>query len=99
MYQSGRTVKSTARKPAGLTVQKATRDARRCVEKTVPGVIATVNSRTSWDLAAGTGTVITVVTFPRGHVGSAALAAMLIDLPGVMASTTADSSVTITRRQ
>lgn len=97
-YTSGRTVKSTARKlDAGLTVQKATRDARRCVEVTVPGVGATVNSRIGWDTALDRQTVVTTVTFPANQAGRTGLALLLADLSGVISRTVADSSITITR--
>jgi hypothetical protein len=95
MYTSGRTVKT--RKPQITTVAAATRDARRCVEQTIPGVGATVTSRTSWDLEADVETVSTTVTFPRGQRGATGLALLLADLPGVRTRIVADASVTIIR--
>lgn len=97
MYTSGRTVKSKTRKPT--TQVSATRDARRIVEKLMPGVGATVNSRTSWDLKADRPTVVTTVTFPRDHEQRLTLGACLVTLPGYVADSAliADSSITITR--
>src|SRR4051812_13286108 len=97
-YTSGRTVKSPARKPAtGLTVQKATRDARRCVEAHIPGVGATVDSRNSWDLGADVAVIATVVTFPHMHPGISDLRAALHSLPGIRDIRTETARITITR--
>lgn len=64
---NSRKAKAALRKPAGLTVTKATRDARRLVDRIMPSVGATVESKLSHDLATDTPTVTTVVTFPHMH--------------------------------
>jgi hypothetical protein len=98
MYTSGRSVKSTARKLAtGLTVQKATRDARRCVEAHMPGVGATVTSNPSWDFDADKAIISTTVTFPHMHAGISDLRAALHSLPGIRDIRTESSRITITR--
>jgi hypothetical protein len=98
MYTSGRTVKSTARKlNTGLTVQKATRDARRCVEAHMSGVGATVSSSNSWDPGADVATIATVVTFPHMHAGVSDLREALHSLPGIRDIQTGASRITITR--
>lgn len=80
MYTSGRTVKSSkGRKPT--TTVSATRDARRIVQKLMPGVGATVNSRVGWDLDANRETVVTTVTFPPNHKSAFDLWTALIALP------------------
>ena len=50
-----------------LTVTKATSQARRHVDKIMPGVMATVESKLSHDLATDTPTVTTTITFPAKH--------------------------------
>jgi hypothetical protein len=98
MYTSGRTVRSTAGKlNTGLTVQKATRDARRCVETHMSGVGATVSSNNSWDLDADVAVVATTVTFPRMHAGISDLREALHSLPGIRDIRTEASRITITR--
>lgn len=99
MYTSGRTVKSTGRRPnTGLTVQKATRDARRIVERIMPGVGATVNSRPGWDLKVDRATIVTTITFPPSHAQTFALWVALFALPGNIGTGTQDSArMVITR--
>lgn len=61
--------KSNAKKQdLGLTISRATRDARRVVDRVMPGVNATVESRFGHDLDTDTPTVITEVTFPDGDL-------------------------------
>jgi hypothetical protein len=103
MYTSGRTVKSRSkRQDVGLTVVKATRQARALVDRVMPGVGATVDSRLSHDLDTDTPTVVTTVTFPRNHAMLPALAAAFGGMGGPYGDTInnalADSSITITRR-
>jgi hypothetical protein len=61
-----------------LTVTKATSQARRHVDKIMPGVMATVDSRLSHDMATDTPTVITTVTFPANHPATRDLEAALV---------------------
>jgi hypothetical protein len=98
-YTSGRSVKSTARKLAtGLTVQKATRDARRIIEQVMPGVGVTVTSRISWDFDSDRQTVVTTITHPTDHAGAFALWAALFALPNVLRNGSRDSArMVITR--
>jgi hypothetical protein len=98
MYTSGRSVKSTARKLAtGLTVQKATRDARRIVEQVMPGVGVTIDSRIGWDLDADRETVVTTITYPRDHAARHLLVKTLaLRIDGASLVDT-DSRITITR--
>jgi hypothetical protein len=61
-----------------LTVTKATSQARRHVDKIMPGVMATVESKLSHDLATDTATVITTITFPANHPATRNLEAALV---------------------
>jgi len=96
-----RTVKSNAkRQNLGLTVPVATRQARKIVDAVMPGVMATVESKLSHDLATDTATVVTTVTFPA-MVGSRVrfeLDGELYKLTGWWGSRIADSSIVITRK-
>jgi hypothetical protein len=47
-----------------LTITKATAQARRLVNKIMPGVMATVESKQSYDLAADRATIVTTITHP-----------------------------------
>lgn len=98
MYTSGRTVKSTARKPAGLTVAKATRDARKAVDATMPGVGATVTSSIGYDPVRHQATIVTMITFPSNHDGAFALWTRLAALPNAVGSGTRDSARMIVTR-
>lgn len=61
--------KSKARKQnLGLTIPVATRQARKHVDAIMPGVLATVESKDSFDLDTNTALVVTTVTFPRDHI-------------------------------
>jgi hypothetical protein len=83
--------------PALLTIPQATKQARRHVDKLMPGVGATVESKLSHDLDTDTPTVITVVTFPHMHSAISELRAALHSLPGIRDMATADSSIRFTR--
>ncbi len=83
--------------PAPLSITKATRQARRIVDEVMPGVMATVDSKLSHDLATDTPLVITTVTFPAGQHGRGGLALLLAALPGFRSRTVADSRITIAR--
>jgi hypothetical protein len=50
-----------------LTITKATAQARRHVDKIMPGVMATVESRLTADPVTLEDLMITTVTFPDGH--------------------------------
>lgn len=99
MYTSGRTVKSTARKQdLGLTVTKATSQARRIADRIMPGAGVTVESRTSWDPTADVATVVTTITHPANHEAAFALWTALFDLPNVIRNGSRDSArMVITR--
>ena len=81
-----------------LTIQKATSQARRHVDRLMPGVMATVDSRLSHDLATDTPLIITTVTFPEHHTNAVALMdALDVNLSGVRKLDAASASLTITR--
>lgn len=91
------TIRSTTKvKPLPiLTVSKATTQARRIVDKVMPGVMATVDSRGSWDLDADVQVVITMITFPQNAHAAQLLSIQLLKLGGKQR--VADSSIVITR--
>lgn len=95
MYTSGRTVKSKGRKPT--TTVSATRDARRIVQRIMPGVGATVNSRISWDSKADCEIVETTVTFPHMHAAISDLRDALHALPGMRDFRTESARMTFSR--
>lgn len=64
-----------------LTVQQATKQARRHVDKLMPGVMATVESRLTADADLNP-IVRTSVTWPAGHAASVDLALALTSLKG-----------------
>ena len=84
-----------------LTIQKATSQARRHVDKLMPGVLATVESRLSHDLETDTPLVITTVTFPANMAATSktALSLALATLAGNVKQTDADSSIRIVRER
>jgi len=84
-------------KTSALTVVKATSQARRYVDKLMPGVIATVESKLSHDLATDTPIVITTITFPRAHAARHVLVVNLNTLSGVRGSSDSDCRIEITR--
>lgn len=88
------------RNSAGLTVTKATRDARRIVNGSpmMPGPFATVESRMSWDMNTDRQVIITTITFPPSEDGARLLAANLWGLRGALRVVVADSSIVITRK-
>ncbi len=89
--------KRASRKPAGLTVAKATRDARRIVDATMPGVNATVDSRMSWDMSGDFGVVITTITFPE-TADASDVALWAERAPDVIRSTWNTVRITVTRK-
>lgn len=101
MYTSGRTVKSKASKPAGLTVAKATAQARRIASAIMPQAGVTVESKNSHDLDADIPTIVTTVTFPAGHEERLMLAANLITLPDYIEHSVdlSPSRIAITRKR
>lgn len=98
MYVSGRTVKSTANRPATV-VGAATRDARRLIAKALPGEPGiTVNSYGTADPQTLAPQVRTVITWggditPK-HVH---LAMLLTELPGYLRATNDNRSITYWR--
>jgi hypothetical protein len=92
--------RAAGQKPSGqLTVALATRQARKIVDKMMPGTVVNIDSRLSYDTATGTDTVITTVMFPRGHAEALMLRCVLATLPGHLSETSADSSIVITRKR
>lgn len=103
MYTSGRNVKSRASKPAGLTIAKATAQARRIAANVMPGELVTVDSRRSHDLPTDTALIVTTVTFPSGNPNGPALYSELSYLADRFGNMPYDfdfsaSRITITRR-
>jgi hypothetical protein len=80
-----------------LSVTKATSQARRHVDKLMPGVLATVESKLSHDLDADTRLVVTTVTFPDGHLDRVALGTALRALPGVISARAERARIVVTR--
>lgn len=87
--------KTTA--PAQLTITRATSQARRHVDKLMPGVMATVESKGSYDLEADVPLIITIVTFPHMHSAISELRTTLHSLPGIRDIRTESARITITR--
>lgn len=85
--------------PALLTVPQATKQARRHVDRLMPGVMATVESKLSHDLDTNTPLVITTVTFPRNHEGRHLLVVNLATLAGFRSLIDDDSSIRMTRER
>lgn len=83
--------------PAKLTVTQATSQARRHVDKLMPGVMATVESRYSWNLAEDRQIVITTVTFSGDHPNRSTLYGALSSLPGVTGVRTGWARFVVTR--
>lgn len=79
-----------------LTIKQATSQTRRHVDRIMPGVGATVDSRLSHDLASDTPTIITVITFPE-TADASDLACWAERVPGVITSTWDSTRITITR--
>jgi hypothetical protein len=68
-------------KTSELTISKATAQTRRLVDKIMPGVMATVESKRSYDLAAGKATIVTTITHPE-YSNHVALAQAAIEVLG-----------------
>jgi hypothetical protein len=83
--------------PTALTVQQATRQARRHVDALMPGVMATVDSNLTADPVTYASIVRTVVTFPHMHAAISELRAALHSLPGIRDIRTDSTRITITR--
>jgi hypothetical protein len=80
-----------------LTVPKATAQARRHVDKLMPGVLATVDSKLSHDLKTDTPLVITTITFPQWHDQMVPLRAALRTLADVRTVTPGSASYVVVR--
>jgi hypothetical protein len=80
-----------------LTVPQATSQARKHVNKLMPGVMATVESKLSHDLATDTPTVVTTVTLPAGHVNAGPLSSALRSLPGIILARHEPARIVLTR--
>lgn len=92
--------KSKVPAPRELTVTRATAEARRLVDRIMPGVGATVESRRSYDMDSDTPTIITVITHPAGHPAAFALWTALVGLPGHLRAGSQDSArMVVTRAQ
>lgn len=83
--------------PAPLTVQTATRQARKHVDALMPGVMATVESKGTADPVTLEPIMRTVVTFPRMHPALSELRAALHSLPGIRDMRTDTCRITFTR--
>lgn len=85
----------------GLTVTRATRDARKVVMSgpEMPGVFATVESHFGYDLDADIPTVITTITFPENRRGADVLAFALRDRIEPMGMVVDSTRIVITRKR
>lgn len=96
------TIRSTTKRTQnlGLTVPVATRQARKIVDRVMPGIGATVESKSSFDLKTDTAIIITRITFPAGRGEIFQVAAGLTRLSGYIEDSVilADSSIVITRK-
>ena len=91
-------VKSNAkRQNVGLTVPMATRQARKIVDQVMAGAVATVESKRSADAVTLEPTIVTTITFPRGH-GNADLLFTTLNRSIIGTIRYADSSIVITRK-
>lgn len=81
-----------------LSIALATRQARKHVDRIMPAVGATVESRLGHDLETDTPTIITTITFPQDADGASLLGTALLRLAD-KGMTIADSSVVITRKR
>lgn len=80
-----------------LSIPQATRQARKHVDALMPGVLATVESKLSHDLAADVAIVRTTVTFPHMHPAISELHAALRSLSGIRDFRTDSARMTFTR--
>lgn len=81
-----------------LSIALATRQARKHVDKIMPGVMATVESR-STATADLEPVIVTTITFPREHPARHLLVVNLSTLAGVITLIDDDSSIVITRKR
>jgi hypothetical protein len=82
-----------------LTITKATTQARRHVDSLMPGVLATVESKGSWDLATDTRLIVTTITFPKGHPARHCLVKSLaLGLSGYVKSIDDSARIVVTRK-
>lgn len=97
--QTKTTIRATTKRTQnlGLTVPKATTQARRIVDKVMPGVMATVDSRTSWDMDTDAQVIITTVTFPE-TADASGVACWADALPDAIRSTWSSCRIVITRK-
>lgn len=95
------TIRSNAKRKQnlGLTVTQATTQARRYVDKVMPGVGATVDSKSTWDVATDAQVIITTITFPAivAATVKASFSLELAKLAGNIRQIDADSSIVVTR--
>jgi hypothetical protein len=80
-----------------LSITQATSQARRHVNKLMPGVMVTVESKGTADPATLAPIMRTVVTFPHMHPAISELRAALHSLPGIRDIRTDSTRITITR--
>jgi len=83
--------------PAKLTVQTATRQARKHVDALMPGVMATVETRGSADPTTLEHLMVTTVTFPHQHVNRLSLQVALGNLSDVVKVESYPSRVVVKR--
>lgn len=98
MYTSGRTVKTS--KPRTTTTRaSATRDARRLIDRYLPGIAGvTVDSTGTADPYTLAEQVRTVITWPgRCTAAHVQLGAAITELPGYVRATNDDTSITYWR--
>jgi hypothetical protein len=82
-----------------LSITQATRQVRKHVDALMPGVMATVESKNSFDLDTDTRTVVTTVTFPSGHPGRHVLVKTLaVTLSGYVKSVDSSTRIVLTRK-
>lgn len=81
-----------------LQIATASRQVRKVVNRIMPGVNATVESRTSHDLETDTPTMITTITFPQDPDGASLLGTALHSLAD-KGMTVADCSIVIVRKR
>jgi len=84
--------------PAKLTVQTATRQARKHVDALMPGVMATVETRGSADPRTLEHLMVTTVTFPENHLHAWTLVTALTTLPGVVTHFADSARIVIKRK-
>lgn len=80
-----KTTSKARKQDLGLTIAKATSDARRIAGKVMPGANVTVASKFGHDLNTDTPLVITEITFPDNDLRRVELGMALRALPGATA--------------